>query len=803
MKPKGLLATEWTYVRNPGVTSPSEGVDFFVGEQAVKTYARTHGLLEDDQGVLEDDQDVLEDDQDVIEDDQDEGPVSESPASIRTMASTPSDIDDAQTTIIAGATDASTAAIATNAGDASATTPSYLMMATPYSVWSSTPSVEYGSLTPATPAVPVQPTPPPATTTEVYASPEERRADLAIGGDHGALADGVTADDVTPARAADVVTAGVGVDARADGGVTAGELADGGADAEDVTADRGVTVDGGVTADGGGGTAAPAADDVTADVGVDGGVTADADGVSAGPGGADGAVIAADVVTSVTPAPTTNPSIISGGARADTPTPRPSTAANMTRALMSGAASITRALFRGPTEMSDDSPSINTSTWPILPVPAFTPVVPSPTAPVTSAPSAASTSRSLFQEEDEETKDSEPPPFIHPSSLPPSSRPSSSTPPNFFQTLLSAAESCADDDAGEDEFIARLFPNYRRPVVPSVVEEYDRLQPGEKIDDYENLESGDDDDGGFFENQAAVDEPMRPGLDVVSDEESDEDEVLEDERIADELLSRLGGAENVASGTFTSDKLRDLRWTPRSSSFEADETRSYPNLATEAGAPTEDLSELAESPLQLFFFFLPHFLWIDIAVESNRYRRQTLEARVDQVIEFQRRRWRQNDSLTVESRATIRARLKKQPDIQPQELTTMIGLLIAHVLSPQTRRFADHWVTTRDGALPAGTFHEFMSRNRFSEVVRDLHFCDNLEPRPIYDKLWKIRRVITVMQKRFMSGWTLPPVFSFDEGVLPCFSRMNTTRMYMPDKPHKWGSKMFLACDAVSAYCYR
>ncbi|OWY90483.1 hypothetical protein PHMEG_00041369, partial [Phytophthora megakarya] len=52
-------------------------------------------------------------------------------------------------------------------------------------------------------------------------------------------------------------------------------------------------------------------------------------------------------------------------------------------------------------------------------------------------------------------------------------------------------------------------------------------------------------------------------------------------------------------------------------------------------------------------------------------------------------------------------------------------------------------------------------------------------------------------------GWTLPAVFSFDEGVLPATSKRNMTRMFMADKPHRYGSKLFMVCDAKTAYCHR
>jgi hypothetical protein len=39
--------------------------------------------------------------------------------------------------------------------------------------------------------------------------------------------------------------------------------------------------------------------------------------------------------------------------------------------------------------------------------------------------------------------------------------------------------------------------------------------------------------------------------------------------------------------------------------------------------------------------------------------------------------------------------------------------------------------------------------------------------------------------------------------VLPATSRRNTTRMYMPDKPHKFGTKQFMTCDSETSYCFR
>ncbi|OWY90239.1 hypothetical protein PHMEG_00041724, partial [Phytophthora megakarya] len=104
--------------------------------------------------------------------------------------------------------------------------------------------------------------------------------------------------------------------------------------------------------------------------------------------------------------------------------------------------------------------------------------------------------------------------------------------------------------------------------------------------------------------------------------------------------------------------------------------------------------------------------------------------------------------------------------------------------------------------VPAGTFGTIMPCNRCQDILRDLHFVDN-DSEPTRDKLRKLQPVVHRLQERFLVGWTLPYVFSFDKGVLPATSKRNTTRMFMPDKPHRYGSKMFIACDTMTTYCHR
>eukprot|EP00644_Phytophthora_capsici_P000908 jgi/Phyca11/109207/e_gw1.16.159.1 len=124
----------------------------------------------------------------------------------------------------------------------------------------------------------------------------------------------------------------------------------------------------------------------------------------------------------------------------------------------------------------------------------------------------------------------------------------------------------------------------------------------------------------------------------------------------------------------------------------------------EDAQPTQELRSICHSPLLTFFFILHKSLWVTIGAETNRYSLQQVDRR---------------------ARRIIRRRLKASPAYQTHEILHVIGLLIARMLWPQKGRFSAHWSMSVDGAVPAGTFGQFMGRNRCTDILRDLHFVDN------------------------------------------------------------------------------
>lgn len=160
-------------------------------------------------------------------------------------------------------------------------------------------------------------------------------------------------------------------------------------------------------------------------------------------------------------------------------------------------------------------------------------------------------------------------------------------------------------------------------------------------------------------------------------------------------------------------------------------------------------------------------------------------------------------STVVLSVEEYRTKLQRKTAIQPHELIRFIGLLIARSLEPRRESLSRHWITKVEGALCRGTFGQFLSRDRFEEITRYIHFNDNSQQATSNDRAFKIRPVIQALQKTFFRGYRLGAKIAFDEGMIPMRHRRNPMRQYMSAKPNKWGTKFYLTCCAETAYCSR
>ena len=150
--------------------------------------------------------------------------------------------------------------------------------------------------------------------------------------------------------------------------------------------------------------------------------------------------------------------------------------------------------------------------------------------------------------------------------------------------------------------------------------------------------------------------------------------------------------------------------------------QQYPGLRTGSFGPSRSaLRAAAESPIALFFYFLPTRLWEKIRVESNRYHSEQISPRTDKTREKQKT----NKVPHPEKKADIRARLRSEEAFETYEFPRLVGLLIARALCPHKQRIAKHWAMSGEGAVPAGTFGKYMARNRFDQIMKSLHFTSN------------------------------------------------------------------------------
>lgn len=337
------------------------------------------------------------------------------------------------------------------------------------------------------------------------------------------------------------------------------------------------------------------------------------------------------------------------------------------------------------------------------------------------------------------------------------------------------------------------------------------IAPGDNPADFAALDSDGDN-----ENMSIYDDDEDLGLEEA-------DAVVEDSAAAPDLLfepsllESVGGVGALARGSVHKDVLKDMKlngWNgpdtqlpfpymdePYEARTDAWLTEDYPNIYSGDHGPTEEALSAASTALGSFFLFAPSHLWEDIAGASDDYFLHNLDKRVGAQRAKQQARHRKDNNFEVKSQEQIKENLLATPDISGREFCIFIGLLIARTIAPNKEKFDHHWKTTDEGAIPRGCFGHYMKRDRFAHLSRNMHFSRNDAPEAATDRAWKLRPVIIVLQYTFQRSFIPPPVMAFDEAMLPSRSAFNRMRVYMKDKPHKWGTKLFMLCCSETAYC--
>ncbi|ETO99968.1 hypothetical protein F441_22605 [Phytophthora nicotianae CJ01A1] len=235
----------------------------------------------------------------------------------------------------------------------------------------------------------------------------------------------------------------------------------------------------------------------------------------------------------------------------------------------------------------------------------------------------------------------------------------------------------------------------------------------------------------------------------------------------------------------------------------ADRSLSGADLYTGRWGITKSAAAFADSPLSMLFYFLPKALWKNITAESEAYQKRCIPAIAEKTRERQLAVQARDPKKTVDDLDAIVDKLERQKSIREHEILHVLGLLVARTLCGHTDDLAKHWTVSEDGAVPRGTFGRYTKRERFRTITWFLHFTSTGSEGGTTDKAFKIRPVLQVIEKTFRRGFRLGPRVSFDEGTIPNRSQYNPIRVYNKEKPHKYGTKCYMTCCAVTGYCAR
>lgn len=218
---------------------------------------------------------------------------------------------------------------------------------------------------------------------------------------------------------------------------------------------------------------------------------------------------------------------------------------------------------------------------------------------------------------------------------------------------------------------------------------------------------------------------------------------------------------------------------------------------------TKSAAAFAESPIGMFFYFLPKSLWKKIALEFEVYRSKCIPAIAQQTRGRQLAAQAKDPKKSVEAIEDIINKLEIQKPIREHEPLHVIRLLVARTLCGHKDGLSKHWTTSEEGAVPRGTSLGYMKRERFRTITRLLHFTSTTSGDTTTDKAFQIRPILLVIEKTFRRGYRLGTRVSFDEGTIPNRSQYNPIRTYNKEKPHKYSTKCYMTCCAVSGYCAR
>ncbi|XP_047104793.1 piggyBac transposable element-derived protein 4-like [Schistocerca piceifrons] len=269
--------------------------------------------------------------------------------------------------------------------------------------------------------------------------------------------------------------------------------------------------------------------------------------------------------------------------------------------------------------------------------------------------------------------------------------------------------------------------------------------------------------------------------DTLDNVESDSDDsecngVFEEDEIDDSLSSDEdeNDVEGVASNPAAVPYPKDSEWTA------VDTYRPLPVNTT----PRQILVDIDESSsvLDCSKVFLTDSDVNELKRQTNLYASQTIQKK------------RRGNNLKPHSV------LSSWKPVAISEMRRFLGIIF-HMCVSKKPKIADHWST--NPVLSCNFCPHVMSRLRFTQILSCLHLVDNSnQKKPGEDgfhPLYKVLPYYNNLKERCIQAYRPSEKVTIDEGICPFRGRVSF-RVYMQNKPHKYGLKVYAVAEASSGY---
>ncbi|XP_033763364.1 piggyBac transposable element-derived protein 4-like, partial [Pecten maximus] len=152
---------------------------------------------------------------------------------------------------------------------------------------------------------------------------------------------------------------------------------------------------------------------------------------------------------------------------------------------------------------------------------------------------------------------------------------------------------------------------------------------------------------------------------------------------------------------------------------------------------------------------------------------------------------------------TQHSRFKKWTPVTHGEMKAFIAVAIAMGIIKQIN-MQDYWCT--DPVVSTPFFSSVMPRDRFLSIMSFLHLSNNTLAVPRgeegYTPLQKLGSPYQELLQRFQEVYNPSQCVAVDEGMIAWRGNLKF-RVYSPDKPIKYGIKLYMLCDSKNGYCSR